>query len=143
VARSNFAAKNITYVCGSATEISSTELNDFLPSKIVMCTALQHFGESDLRRLMSRIGMLSMKGIPIFFTDVPDVECLDKFYDTPERKAEFTRRRAARNEAIGTWWSKEHLDKILEEFNYEAGFVAQNPRRSGAHYRFDLLAQPI
>ena len=125
------------------TEISATELDGFLPSKIVMCTAIQHFGEDGLRKVMSRIGSLPVKGIPIFFTDVPDVECLDKFYNTPERKADFIRRRDSGTEAIGTWWSKEHLGKILKEFDYAAQFMAQHPCRSTAHYRFDLLAQAI
>jgi cyclopropane fatty-acyl-phospholipid synthase-like methyltransferase len=142
VARHNHAVDNITYVYGPATEISTTALGGFVPSKIVMCGGLQYFVEAGLRELMAKIDALSAQNVPIFFTDVPDVDRLYEFYDTPERQAEFARRRAAGTEAIGTWWSKEHLSGILEHHKYTAVFKAQDPRRFGAHYRFDLLGQP-
>jgi hypothetical protein len=143
VARRNYFAENVTYIHGSATEISATELGGFVPSKIVMCVALQYFTEANCARLMKRLGTLTAQPVPIFFTDVPDVNHLYDFYNTPERQAEFARRRAAGTEAIGTWWSKQRLSEILAGFGYAAVFKMQDPCRFGAHYRFDLLAEPI
>jgi cyclopropane fatty-acyl-phospholipid synthase-like methyltransferase len=142
VARQNFAAPNISFIHSSATEISGTKLDGFVPSKVVMCTALQYFTELSVRQLTAKLKTLGAQTVPIFFTDVPDVDCLRNFYKTPELQAEFERRRAAGTEAIGTWWSKQRLTEILAECGYAVHFEAQDARRYGAHYRFDLLATP-
>jgi hypothetical protein len=77
----------------------------------------------------------------LFFTDIPDAGRLRAFYDTPERWAEFERRRAEGTEALGMWWDREHLTRIFEAHGYAVA-LSMDPQRFTAHYRFDLLATP-
>ena len=143
VARKHHSSDKITYLYGSATEVTPTQLGGIRPSKIVMCVGLQYFSEQNLGDLMRAIGGLTQNSVPIYFTDVPDVDHLYDFYDTPERRADYERRKAVGTEAMGTWWSARRLDEIMRSFGYSAEIQAQDPRRFGAHYRFDLLATPI
>lgn len=142
VARRHFSAPNIAYVCRSVTDLRIVNIGGDRITKIYMIAALQYFTQESMRSLMSTIRELSGGKAPIYFTDIPDVDHLYDFYNTPERRAEYQRRRAAGTEAIGTWWSKQALAKILEQSSYAADIVPQDSARYGAHYRFDLLARP-
>ncbi|MBP6546607.1 MAG: class I SAM-dependent methyltransferase [Phenylobacterium sp.] len=139
VARRDYAASNITYVQRSAEAIGP---EDFPPpglNKVVMNQGLQYFDEAMLRRLLAHIEACAGRGMTLFLTDIPDAALLRAFYDTPERWAEFERRRAAGQEALGTWWSRDDLRAVLEEYGYAVDFRV-DPGRFTAHYRFDLLA---
>jgi hypothetical protein len=76
----------------------------------------------------------------LILTDVPDAARVFAFYDTPERQAEFRRRRAVDDEIIGTWWDRDELAAQLAAHGYEAEF-ADSPGAPYAHYRFDVAAK--
>jgi cyclopropane fatty-acyl-phospholipid synthase-like methyltransferase len=142
VARQHHAPANVTYLHGSATELTPAQLGGVRPTKIAMCTALQYFAERDVAALMRALGSLGAATAPVYFTDVPDVDHLYDFYDTPERRADYERRKAAGTEAVGTWWSRIRLAEILRGAGYATSIKPQDSRRFGAHYRFDVLARP-
>ena len=142
VARRHFSGVNLAYVCRPVTELTAADLGGDRITKAYMAAALQHFTRQSVGTLMEIIRTLSGASAPIYFTDVPDVAHLFDFYNTPERRAEYERRRAAGTEAIGTWWNKKDLAELITQSGYEAIIVPQNPARFGAHYRFDLLARP-
>jgi SAM-dependent methyltransferase len=139
VARADYGAANIAYLQRGAEEIGP---RDFPPpglNKVVMNQGLQYFDEAMLRRLLTNLEACAGRGMTLFLTDIPDAARLRAFYDTPERWAEFERRRAAGQEALGTWWSRDHLRGVLEDHGYGVEFRVDDARFT-AHYRFDLLA---
>lgn len=139
VAQRDYAAPNITYVRRGAQEIGP---GDFPPpglSKVVMNQGLQYFDEAMLTDLLANLAACAGRGLRLVFTDVPDAALIGAFYNTPERWAEYQRRRAAGEEALGTWWSRDHLRRILEDHGYRVDFRVDEGRFT-AHYRFDVLA---
>ena len=139
VARRDYGGANIRYVQRSAHEIGPGDFPAPGLNKVVMNQGLQYFDEAMLRVLLTNIDACAGRGMTLFLTDIPDVDRLSAFYDTPERWAEFERRRAAGQEALGTWWSREHLRGVLEDHGYGVAFRV-DPGRFTAHYRFDVLA---
>jgi hypothetical protein len=137
------AATNIRYMQAAATELHPAEFGARRPTKACMIFALQYFTSCDLEQVLAGIRAVAGRAVPVYFADVPDVDHLYDFYNTPEHRADFARRRAAGTEAIGTWWNRGHLAEILAKAGYHAEFRDQTPARFGAHYRFDLLALPI
>ena len=142
VARRHHAAPNISYILSSATQLSAALFVNGRPNKVCMLTSLQYFTAQRLDHLLTILAKVTEPSAPLYFSDVPDVECLYRFYDTPERRADYERRRAAGTEAIGTWWSRHHLAEILKRHDYVIEFREQDRRRLGVHYRFDFLARP-
>jgi SAM-dependent methyltransferase len=142
VARRQFSGTNITYVCRSATLLESVDVRDDRITKVYMLSALQYFTEESVGALTNTVRDLTGGGAPIYFTDIPDVDHLWDFYNTPERRAEYQRRCAEGTEAIGTWWNKRALANLLERSGFVVDIVRQNEARCRAHYCFDLLARP-
>lgn len=143
VARRHCSAPNITYIVGDAADISAAQLDHERPTKVAMIAGLQYFTAAKLERLLTAIRSLTGGTAPVFFTDVPDVEHLYTFYDTPERRAYYEQQQAMRTEPMGTWWSRRHLARLLGSAGYTAEFKSQAPDRyPTCHYRFDLLARP-
>jgi cyclopropane fatty-acyl-phospholipid synthase-like methyltransferase len=132
----------VQYVNCSVTELTIAQLGGWRPSKICMLAALQHFTVTSLTQLIRALGAITGHGVPLYFADVPDVDHLFDFYNTRERRADYERRKAAGTEAIGTWWSTGHLAELFASHGYSAEVRNQDRRRSGTHYRFDLLARP-
>ena len=139
VARRDYAAENVRYFQRSAEEIGPGDFPAPGLNKVVMNQGLQYFDEAMLRGLLGAIEACAGRGMRLVFTDVPDVALIRAFYDTPERWAEFERHRAAGQEALGTWWSRDHLRGVLEAHGYGVE-VRVDPARFTAHYRFDVLA---
>ena len=139
VARRDYAAPSITYHQRSAEALAPGDFPTPGLNKVVMNQGLQYFDEAMLRGLLANIDACAWRGMALFFTDVPDVALIRAFYDTPDRWAAFERARAAGQEALGTWWSRDHLRGVLEDFGYGVEFRV-DPERFTAHYRFDVLA---
>ena len=142
IARRYHAGAAVCYVHCPVTDLNTTRLGRYRPSKVCMIGALQYITAAVLERLLAVLGTVTDDLAPIYFHDVPDADRLYNFYDTPERRIDYQLRRAAGTEAIGTWWSRRHLTDLLKTHGYVAEIFAQNPRCSGAHYRFDILAKP-
>jgi SAM-dependent methyltransferase len=141
VASSRFIGPNIRYACRPATALDRADFDGDHITKVYVSTALQYFDRQSIPSLMASIRSVSGAAAPIFFTDIPDVDHLYDFYNTPERRADFHRRRVAGDEAIGTWWNKQALAALVAGSDYTVEIMRQDTARYGAHYRFDLLAR--
>ena len=139
-ARDRFAAPNITYLHRSAAQVDPGDFTVGRPAKVCMNSALQLFNKPDLEALLAALDKLRDGPMDLFFTDVPDADRLFAFYNTPERRAEYERRRAEGTEAIGTWWGQADVMQVLDRAGYDAVVVELAPDRYASHYRFDLLA---
>ena len=140
VAKMTNSASNITYMSRSVEDLLPGDLPPTGPTKICMNAGLQYFTGPILHRLLVSLRRLACVDLELLFTAVPDAERLERFYNTPERRAEYERRSAGGNEAIGTWWDRTHLISIFQQEGYDARAVDQNPSLHTAHYRFDVWA---
>ena len=140
-ARERFAAPNITYLHRPAAEVGPGDFPAGRPTKVCMNSALQLFNKPDFEALLAALNQLREGPMDLFFTDVPDADRLFAFYNTPERRAEYERRRAEGTEAIGTWWEQTDVMQVLDRAGYDAVVVELAPDRYASHYRFDLLAR--
>jgi SAM-dependent methyltransferase len=140
VAKRTNSANNITYISSSVEELRALDLPPSGPTKICMNAGLQYFTEPMVDRLLALLRRLARGDLKLLFTAVPDADKLDRFYNTPERRAEYERRSAAGNEAIGTWWNRDDLISIFEGAGYVASAIDLDPTLTSAHYRFDVLA---
>jgi cyclopropane fatty-acyl-phospholipid synthase-like methyltransferase len=143
IARRHHTAPTLKYIHCPVTGLGLMQFGGRRPNKICMITALQYFTKATLKRLLGGLSNLADAPATLYFSDVPDVDRLYEFYDTAERRADFERRRAAGNEAVGTWWSRQDLAELLAGEDYLAEFRDQDSRRFGAHYRFDLVALSV
>jgi hypothetical protein len=110
--------------------------------KIYMYEAAQHFEPAQLRQLLSHLRQSPSAHAPVLLASVPDYDQLWSFYNTPERKADYHRRKSEGTEAIGQWWTRSELALVAGQSGYRAEFHMQNPVLHTAHYRFDALLQP-
>jgi predicted TPR repeat methyltransferase len=144
VARRHHPAANVTYIHCDATELTTARLGNVRPSKIAMIAGLQYFTAAKLERLLATTAALTGGSSPLFFSDVPDVDHLHDFYDTPARRAYYEEQMANGTEPMGTWWNRRHLAGLLNSAGYAAEFHEQGALRDTAYYhRFDLLARPL
>jgi cyclopropane fatty-acyl-phospholipid synthase-like methyltransferase len=142
VARSRHHLPGLEYIHSAVDELTAVHLRGWRPTKVAMIFAAQHFTADSMSRVIAAVSRLTAHRAPFFLDDVPDVDRLTRFYNTPERLAEYKRRRADGTEAIGTWWSRVHLIELFREHGYTAEAFEQPANRSAAHYRFSLLARP-
>lgn len=140
VARASSPASNVSYLVGAAEELDRLGLGEEQPTKLSIVQALQHLTVEGVERLLSVLDRRPQPITRIVLTDVPDAALVFAFYNTPERQAEFHRRRAAGTEAIGTWWDRAELSGLLAKHGYEAEITA-SPGAPYAHYRFDVVAR--
>jgi len=140
VAKKTNYASNIVYIHSCAEDMSQLDLPTTGSIKICMNAGLQYFTEPTVDQLLSSLRRLAHGDLELLFTAVPDADKLERFYNTPERRAEYERRSAAGNEAIGTWWNRHHLISIFERAGYAAKAIDLDPTLTSAHYRFDVLA---
>lgn len=144
VAQAHHCPKNASYHVGSALQLSAKILPEgALFSKAYMHEALQYFDEADLRNIIAGIRQLTTKACPVFFGGIPDHARLWDFYNTPERKQDYLRRKAEGREAIGTWWERPTLIAVAREAGYECKFIEQPEGLYSAHYRFGALLKPL
>jgi SAM-dependent methyltransferase len=140
VARERSAMPNTVYLHRAADDLRPTDFPNGAPTKICMNGGLQYFTEIMFGCVLHSLQGLVHRELALYLTDVPDAGKMRAFYNTPERWAEFERRRAARTEAIGTWWHRNHLKSIMENAGYTVRILDPEPERYTAHYRFDVLA---
>jgi cyclopropane fatty-acyl-phospholipid synthase-like methyltransferase len=144
VARRHHAAPNISYLHRDATELTAAGLGDWQPNKVSMISGIQFFTITKLTRLLAAVAALTDRAAPLFVADVPDVDHIHEFYDTPERWAYYERQRAIGAEPMGTWWNRRDLAEVLLSGGYSTEFMEHKAPRFGAYYhRFDLLARPV
>lgn len=138
LARRHHQRDGVRYVCGSVLDLPDL-LRDERPfDRAVMFESLQYFEERDLPRLFEAIGAVCAPSCVLLFTGVLDVDRLWSFYDTPERRAAYHRRKAAGEDAMGHWFAAERLCALAAAAGLEAQVAPQDPALNTAHYRFDL-----
>jgi SAM-dependent methyltransferase len=138
----HFTSSNISYVLGDVTALPSSILDQRF-DKIYMYEALQHLGASLASEMLRQLRGSSLSAAPVLLAGIPDEDRLELFYDTPARREEYLRRKAAGTEAIGHWWSRAELERLASDSGYSIEFFAQNLVLHTAHYRFDALFRPI
>lgn len=143
VARAHHCPENTRYQVGSVLALPG----DLLPagerfSRVYMHEALQYFDEGDLRCILAGLRPLTTAACPVFFGGIPDQARLWAFYDTPERKQDYLRRKAEGREAIGTWWERPTLSGVAHDAGYRCDFIEQPAGLYSAHYRFGALLTP-
>jgi 2-polyprenyl-3-methyl-5-hydroxy-6-metoxy-1,4-benzoquinol methylase len=140
VARKHHCGSNVEYFCRSVLDPAFyTQVAGRGITKIYMYEALQHFRIDDLSSLLRLAKTILPGNGVVLLGSIPDVTKLWSFYDTPERKAEYFRRMAEGNEAIGTWWEPENLREICEKQGFRTEILKQSSVLHTAHYRFDVL----
>ena len=139
-AQRSYSGETITYSCADVCDLDR-ELVPECVTKICLYEGLQHLDVERARSLLSRIAIAFRPVPPLLLGAVPDLACLEAFYDTPERMAEFRRRTAEGNEAIGTWWTRDELTLLASSFGLDCTFRETGCPYS-AHYRFDALLAP-
>ena len=103
-----------------------------------MYEALQHFDETDIGSLLRIIKRISSEDMIICFSSVPDINHIWSFYNTPERRKEYYRRKSEGKEAIGTWWSRSVIESAAVSEGFICTFIDQHPSLHTSHYRFDV-----
>jgi SAM-dependent methyltransferase len=141
VARERHALSNTVYLHRAADDLHLADFATGAPTKVCMNAGLQYFTESMTASLLRSLRVLTQSHLMLYFTDVPDAGKIDAFYDTPERRAEFERRRASGTEALGTWWDRAHLAALMTAAGFAFAIVEPEPNRLTARYRFDVLAR--
>jgi SAM-dependent methyltransferase len=107
-------------------------------TKVYMYGALQHFSEEDLASILRVIQSVSVDTFVAYFGSVPDKDCIWSFYNTPERRSEYYKRKSEGREAIGTWWDRKVIESIVGSIGYRCIFIEQHPNLHTSHYRFDV-----
>ena len=141
VAKQDTSVGNVTYVLGSVEDLDSLDFGPCAPTKVSINGGLQHFTLAMLQDLLESLNRRAKPVTDMIFTEVPDADRLFAFYNTPERREEFHRRRAAGLEPIGTWWAREEMAAVLDEHGYETTFPPLRDGRLTNHYRFDVVAK--
>jgi SAM-dependent methyltransferase len=137
VARRRSSGK-VRYFEAAAEDIAELGL-PAVPAKISLNQGAQHMSKASLDAVVQAISR-HLDVDRIVLTDVPDRARVFALYDTPERRAEYLRRRRAGNEAIGTWWDRTGLEAIFQAHGYDAISLDVEAERYTSRYRFDLLA---
>lgn len=138
VASTDQCAENVQYLRMSVLDINAKTMMN-LPrfTKIYLYEALQHFAYSDLRIILRNILSLSCPTPTIFLGSIPDRKGKWNFYNTNRRRLDYVLRRIRGQEAIGTWWSRERIERTCREMNLRSQFIRQDEQLHTAHYRFD------
>ncbi|WP_203292324.1 class I SAM-dependent methyltransferase [Maricaulis parjimensis] len=140
IARSDHAAPNLSYYTADARCIDSLPLaSDTRFSKVIMYAALQHFQEDDLRVLLQKlIGLTKPKSVYLIGF-IPDFDLADRFYNTPERRAERDRRIADGTDPIGEWWKRDTLRRCAREVGLDCMFEDVPAGLHASCYRFHAV----
>jgi len=142
VAHARHAPPHVTYALADVQALPPALLAQ-RHTAIVLYEGLQHLTPDDAGHMLRQVGASASALAPVLFGSVPDEERLWRFYDTPERQAEYRRRVADGTEAIGRWWRREELSALGDRLGYRVEFRAQNPLLHTAHYRVDCLFTPV
>jgi len=142
VAKRDHNPDNVEYYLMNILEIGKDSQKVFSPvNKILMYDALQHFKIKDFNQILLNIKKISKDTYKIFIGGIPDIKRKWRFYDTPRKKYSHIRRLLTGKEQIKTWWDREYIDKVCENFNLKCEFFTQDSDLYSSGYRFDVLIQ--
>lgn len=139
VARRFHTAPAVTYREGSALDLGSA-LGDARPfHKVCLLESLHYFVPRQLGRLLEELLRWTTDDARIYLSGVPDAERKDAFFDTPERRREHERRKAAGTDAMGYWWTAAEIEERAEALGLRCEILPQHPALHTAYYRFDAV----
>lgn len=141
LARRFHGADNVAYRSGSVLELDAalTGLDPF--SRVAMLESLHYFEPPRLRPLLEGLLAHTTEESAWFFSGVPDARRKDAFFDTPERRAEHERRKAAGTDGMGHWWDGDEIEAVAASLGLECRILPQSPDLHTAYYRFDVLVR--
>ena len=109
-------------------------------SKIIFYFALQHFSEKESALLLQKIYKWLKPGGLCYIGDIPDLEKKFAFFNSKEREAAYFNSIIKGEPIIGTWFSKEFLEKLGSFSGFKQTSIINQPKDyQNAHYRFDVL----
>ena len=105
-----------------------------------MNDALAYFQENDLITLIKNINTISGGDFIFFSTGVPNTLLKNKFYNTPQRRAEYQSMLDSgdeNNKGLGRWWNPETVLAIAANIGINC-FIENQPLPL-SNYRMDIL----
>lgn len=140
IARKAHGAENIAYFQLDAAKLGDLDGNHRGPfDKIVMYAALQHFAPSEFERVLDQMLDLAAPEATIMLGFVPDRALKWRFYDTWKRRAEHVWRTMMKRELLGTWWSREALERMCQKRGLTCRFEELPTELHAANYRFNAV----
>lgn len=137
-----FVRPNLEFIYGDLRSLPPEVLR-FSANKILIYEALQFFTPAQAELFLRPIASSSLKSAAICLGSVPRAEHLWDFYNTPERKRDYEKRKQSNSDAVGHWWSESELVQLAESTGYKIDIRSQNPILHTAHYRSDVLLYPV
>lgn len=116
------------------------QLSNGRPNKFLMNDALAYFQENDLITLIKNINTISGGDFIFFATGVPNILLKNKFYNTPQRRAEYQSMLDSgdeNNKGLGKWWNPETVLAIAANIGVNC-FIENQPLPL-SNYRMDIL----
>lgn len=108
-------------------------------TKIVFYFALQHFTMEESVPLFEKLYKWLSPGGIAYIGDIPDIDMLFKFFNTPEREKAFFNSIKDNTPIIGTWHHRDYLLKLGRFVGFEQVDIIEQPSSFiNSHYRFDL-----
>lgn len=139
IAKRYHCPENVEYLCMSALDLDEgfiTQAPRF--NKVLMYEALQHFEREDLTKILTTILSLVSKSHIILLGSIPDSRKKWRFYNTPRRWKLYLRQKIRGRDLIGTWWSKNLIQKVCDELGVRCEFYEQSKELHTSYYRFDI-----
>lgn len=139
VANRDHGGANTHYCQRSALDSLAVDELGLTPfNKVYMYEALQHFRRADFETILRNILAVSTEDVTVLLASIPDRRRLWNFYNTPRRRLDFLKRKIRGTEAIGTWWTREYLERVSARLGLRGEYIAQNEMLYTAHYRFNF-----
>jgi len=137
VAKKHNYSSNIEYVYSDIFDVDLK--NKYQANKLYMYEVLQHFGYSELRKLLLKLKR-EVCEFELYIGGIPDYESLFKFYSTKDKRKYFYYSILESGTFhIGTWWYKEHIIFVCEDLNLKVRLIKQNKKLYTSKYRFDVI----
>lgn len=139
LARRHHGGEGTSYRFGSVLELEAV-VGDLPPfSRACMLESLHYFEPRHLPRLLEGLRGHTTPDAVLYFSGIPDATRKDAFFDTPERKAEHERRKAAGTDGMGHWWDPDLLRTRSAEAGLDCRILPQSRELHTAYYRFDAV----
>ncbi|OOG48537.1 class I SAM-dependent methyltransferase [Rhodanobacter sp. C01] len=137
-ARRRGVASNVQYL---TRDVSALEPSFFAEAnKVCMLVSVQHLNSSEVSRLLRTLAE-SPSIEAVFIASVPDADRLSAFYDDERKMAYYLEREAEGRPHMGTWWSQQQIQALVEEVGLRVRFLAQHTGLTSAYYRYDCLIE--
>lgn len=136
VAKSINNAPNIEYMVGDVTKIDYEHEFPHV-NKFNFYSCVQYLTPDDLDELLRRLSRLT--GITVYMSNIPDINKIWDFYNTPEKREFFIRSVKEGRYHLGYWYDKTQIKSLSEKYGFRVNFLDIDKRINTAYYRFDVI----